>query len=142
MSDVRLDKWLWAARFWKTRSLAQEQIEKGRVQVRIGAQWQDCKPGRGVHVGDLLRITVNGIAREVVVRGTSATRGPATAAQALYEETADSIARREKEAALRRLAPVPGADAAWHDGKGRPTKRDRRDLDRIKLKLAGSKFDW
>jgi ribosome-associated heat shock protein Hsp15 len=142
MSQVRLDKWLWAARFYKTRSLAQEQIEKGRVQARVGEQWLDCKPGRDVHVGDILRVTINSISREVLVNAVSTTRGPAAAAQQLYEETAQSVAKREREMALRKLTPMPGAHAAWHDGKGRPTKRDRRDLDKVKLKFGAGKFDW
>jgi ribosome-associated heat shock protein Hsp15 len=142
MSDVRLDKWLWAARFYKTRSLAQEQIEKGRVQVRISEQWLDCKPGRDVHVGDLLSITISSITREVNVKALSAMRGPASAAQQLYEETADSIAKREKEMALNKLAPMPGSDGSWHDGKGRPTKRDRRGIEKVKLKFVSGKFDW
>jgi ribosome-associated heat shock protein Hsp15 len=142
MSNARLDKWLWAARFYKTRSLAQEQIEKGRVQVRVGEQWLDCKPGRDVHVGDVLRVTINSISRDLMVRAVSSTRGPATVAQQLYEETAESVAKREKDMALRKLTPMPGADAAWHDGKGRPTKRDRRDLDKVKLKFGAGKFDW
>jgi ribosome-associated heat shock protein Hsp15 len=141
MSDVRLDKWLWTARFFKTRSLAQEQIEKGRVQVRVGEQWLDCKPGRDVHLGDVLRINIGSIAREVVVKGVSAMRGPASVAQQLYEETAQSIERREKEQAMRKLAPMPGVDAGWHDGKGRPTKRDRRDLENVKFKFGSSGND-
>jgi ribosome-associated heat shock protein Hsp15 len=141
MSEIRLDKWLWAARFYKTRSLAQEQLEKGRVQVRIGEQWLDCKPAREVHVGDVLRITISSISRTVKVTALSAMRGPASAAQLLYEETAESITQREKDAALRALAPMPGSDVRGHDGKGRPTKRDRRDLELIKFKFTSGKFD-
>jgi ribosome-associated heat shock protein Hsp15 len=142
MSDVRMDKWLWAARFYKTRSLAQEQLEKGRVQVRIGEQWLDCKPAREVHVGDVLRVTISSITREIKVQNLSVMRGPASAAQQLYEETPQSITQREKEAALRALAPMPGSDVRGHDGKGRPTKRDRRGIEKIKLKFTSGKFDW
>lgn len=142
MSEVRLDKWLWAARFYKTRSLAQEQIERHRVQVCVGTQWHDVKPGRDVHPGDVLRITQEGVVREVLVKALSAQRGPAPVAQTLYEETPDSAARREAEAAAKRLAPMPGQDAGWHDGKGRPTKRDRRALQRIAVRGDGKPYDW
>jgi ribosome-associated heat shock protein Hsp15 len=144
MSDVRLDKWLWAARFYKTRSLAQEQLDKGRVKVKAGEEWLTAKPGRDVHVNDMLMLNLHQTTREIKVLALNAQRGSATVAQGMYEETAESIAKREKQAALNKLAPMPGTDAGWHDGKGRPTKRDRRELDTIKLKLKhGSKpFDW
>jgi ribosome-associated heat shock protein Hsp15 len=120
---MRLDKWLWAARFFKTRGLAVEAIERDRVRV----SGQPVKPSRELHVGDQIAVRqdVSGL-RIVVVRGLSAVRGPAAVAQALYEETADSVAARERAAEARRLAPEP-ADAQL---QGRPTKRDRRALDK------------
>ncbi len=142
LDSERLDKWLWAARLYKTRSLAQEQIAKGRVQVKVGADWLTAKPGRELHNGDTLKLQINTSMRELRVLSLSLQRGPASQAQALYEESAESIARREKELAARKLAPMPGAVAGWHEGKGRPTKRDRREQDSVKLKLSGERFDW
>ena len=117
----RIDKWLWAARFYKTRALAVQAIERGRVQV-AGA---NVKPARELKVGDTVGLRQGDAAREVIVRGLSAMRGPAPVAQQLYEETAASIAAREQAAAQRRLAPEPAHDIT----QGRPTKRDRRALD-------------
>jgi ribosome-associated heat shock protein Hsp15 len=117
---VRLDKWLWAARFFKTRALAVEEIERGRVQVN----GQPGKAGRGVKPGDEVALRQGSMPRTVVVLGLSQVRGPALVAQALYRETEDSVAQREAMAAQRRLAPEP----ALAIGQGRPTKRDRRDL--------------
>ncbi len=124
MSDappgMRLDKWLWAARFYKTRALAVEEINLGRV--RVGGQ--PVKPARDVRVGDLLSIRIGVVAREVEVKGLSNQRGPAPKAQALYMETPASITAREAAAEARRLAPEP-ADSIT---EGRPTKQDRRRL--------------
>ena len=117
---VRLDKWLWAARFYKTRSLAAEEIGKGRV----GVNDQAAKAAREVRIGDRITLRQGAVMRVVEVRGISAVRGPAPVAQALYQETADSIAAREAAAAQRRLGVEP-ADALQ---QGRPTKRDRRQL--------------
>ena len=117
---VRLDKWLWAARFFKTRSLAIEEIGKGRVVVNGVA----AKPSREVRVGDTIALQQGNVARTVVVAGVSAVRGPAPVAQELYRETPESVAAREQAAAARRLAPEPAAAI----GQGRPTKRDRRQL--------------
>jgi ribosome-associated heat shock protein Hsp15 len=142
LASERLDKWLWAARFYKTRSLAQEQIAKGRVQVKAGVDWQTAKPGRELHGGDILKLQINTTVRELRVISLTLQRGPASQAQAMYEESAESIERREKEQAARKLAPMPGAIAGWHEGKGRPTKRDRREQDSVKLKLSGERFDW
>jgi ribosome-associated heat shock protein Hsp15 len=117
---VRLDKWLWAARFYKTRSLAAEEIDRGRVAVNGAA----AKPAREVRPGDQVTMRQSGLTREVVVIGLSTLRGPAAVAAALYRETAASIAARERAAQARRLGPAtPGAT-------GRPTKRDRRLLAR------------
>ena len=121
MERIRIDKWLWAARFYKTRSLASEEIGKGRVEVN----GQEAKPAREVKVGDTVTMRRDGIARTVVVKGVSGVRGPAPVAQQLYEETPESVAAREKAIQQRRLAPEP-AHAIEH---GRPTKRGRRELD-------------
>ena len=119
---MRLDKWLWAARWFKTRSLAAEAVASGRVWVEGRA----AKPARELHVGDRLALRLpGGPPREVVVKGLSAVRGPAPVAQLLYEETAASIAAREQAAEARRLAPEPAVDRT----EGRPTKRERRQLD-------------
>lgn len=120
MTGVRLDKWLWAARFFKTRSLATDEIDKGRVQVND----QPAKPAREVRVGDTLSIRQGGVTRQVVVKGLSDVRGPAPVAQTLYEETPQSLQAREEFARNRRFVADPSA-AIEH---GRPTKRDRRQL--------------
>lgn len=123
LAVMRLDKWLWAARFFKTRSLASEAIERERVLVN----GQAAKAARALRLGDqvAVRQDVSGT-RTVLVKGLSTTRGPAPVAQALYEETPDSVRAREQAAEQRRLAPEPAASQA----QGRPTKRDRRELDR------------
>jgi ribosome-associated heat shock protein Hsp15 len=121
MSDgVRLDKWLWAARFYKTRSLAVTEIERGRISVN----GQAAKPSREMRVGDHVFLRQPPFQREVVVRGLSSVRGPAPVAQQLYEETAESLAERERVAQQRRQAAEP----AQAIENGRPTKRDRRAL--------------
>ena len=120
MDGVRLDKWLWAARFFKTRSLATDEIDKGRVQVND----QAAKPSREVRVGDRLLVRQGQIPRTVIVKGLSEVRGPAPVAQQLYEETPESIAAREELARNRRFLADP-SQALEH---GRPTKRDRRQL--------------
>jgi ribosome-associated heat shock protein Hsp15 len=120
MDDLRLDKWLWAARFYKTRSLATAEVIKGRVQVND----QPAKPARALHVGDRIELRQATVTRTVVVLGLSQIRGPAPVAQALYEETPESVAQRERLAEQRRLAAEP-SDAIE---QGRPTKRNRRKL--------------
>lgn len=122
--NMRLDKWLWAARFFKTRSLAAQEIAKGRVQVNQ----QPVKPARDIKPGDSLWIKRGDATVSVVVRALSNIRGPAPVAQQLYAETPESIAAREKAAELRRLAPEPARDME----QGRPTKRDRRLIDRLR----------
>ena len=119
---MRLDKWLWCARLYKTRSLATEEIGKGRVTVN----GQPAKAARDLRCGDTVALRQGAVARTVRVRGLSGHRSPAPVAQLLYEETADSIAAREKAAEQRRLAPEPAATLQ----EGRPTKRDRRNIDR------------
>lgn len=119
---VRLDKWLWAARFFKTRALATEAVNGGRVHLND----QRAKPSKDVRLGDEIVITRPGAAPMTLhVRGLSDRRGPASEAQALYEETPESAEAREKDRLMRKMAPPPpGADLG-----ARPTKRDRRRLD-------------
>ena len=123
MDKVRIDKWLWAARFFKTRSGATDAVLGGHVQVN-GAR---VKPARDVVVGDRLEITKAQERWTVVVQGLADRRGPAAAAQALYEETPESAALRQKGRDERRLARPVGADLTE-----RPTKRDRRRLDALR----------
>lgn len=125
--SMRLDKWLWCARFYKTRSLAVEEIGKGRVSVN-GAH---TKPAREVRVGDTIAMRQGQIPRTVVIQGLSGMRGPAPVAQLLYEETVDSLAIRQQLAEQRRLAPEP-ADSIAGRHEGRPTKRDRRSIDQAR----------
>jgi ribosome-associated heat shock protein Hsp15 len=124
MDKLRIDKWLWAARFYKTRSLAGEEIDKGRVRIND----VEAKPAKEVKVGDVVSMRSTAGIRTVTVLGISAQRGGAPAAALLFAETAESIAARERAAEHRRLNPEPSA-ALEH---GRPTKRDRRDLDKVK----------
>lgn len=117
---MRLDKWLWAARLYKTRSLAADEVLIGRVSVN----GQAAKPAREVKVGDLLQVRQGPLVRTLQVLGVSAQRGPAPVAQGLYAETPDSLAAREAHAARRRMGVEPADSLA----EGRPTKRDRRQL--------------
>ncbi len=119
---VRLDKWLWAARFFKTRALASEAVNGGRVHLND----QRTKPSRDVRIGDAITITRPGAApMAVTVQALSDRRGPAPEAQGLYAETPESVRERERDRLMRRMAPAPpGADLG-----ARPTKRDRRRLD-------------
>jgi len=126
MEKLRLDKWLWAARFYKTRSLAAAEIGKGRVLVN----GQPAKPAREVVLDDLVSVRKEDPPVQVRVRALSGVRGPAPVARTLYEETPESIAARERAAEMRRLAPEPARDIA----AGRPTKRDRRLIDRARGK--------
>lgn len=123
---LRLDKWLWAARFYKTRALAVDEIGKGRVLVN----GQTAKPAREVGPGDLVSVRKSDPPVEVRVQGVSRVRGPAPVAAQLYQETDESTARRAHAAEMRRLAPEPSHD--YEDG--RPTKRDRRILAAIRGK--------
>ena len=119
LSGLRLDKWLWAARFFKTRSLAANAIAGGKVHW----QGQRAKPAREVRAGDELDIDVGEQRWTVIVRALNPQRRPAPEAQLLYEETAASRARRAAVREQRKLAPTPGADR-----RGRPTKRDARHI--------------
>jgi ribosome-associated heat shock protein Hsp15 len=119
---LRIDKWLWAARFFKTRSLAAQAVDGGRVQVN-GAR---VKPARDVKPGDEVAVHIGDVEWVVDVRALSARRGPAEEARKLYEERADSRARREAAIYARKREPEPAFGL-----RGRPTKRDRRMLKRL-----------
>jgi ribosome-associated heat shock protein Hsp15 len=120
---VRLDKWLWAARFFKTRALASEAIGGGKVQVN----GDRAKRARPLQVGDEVRVRLGPYEHLVVVRALSARRGPAAAAAELYQERPDSVAAREALA-----VQLKTLHAAFVPEKGRPTKRDRREIERLK----------
>lgn len=119
---LRIDKWLWAARFFKTRSLASDAVEGGKVHLN-GIR---VKPAKAVSPGDRLEIRVGRFEFTVIVLGLAARRGPASEAAQLYEETAESRAAREALAAQLKVESVPGAER-----QGRPTKRDRRHIKRF-----------
>lgn len=123
MSRLRMDKWLWAARFFKTRALAARACDLGRVE----SNGQPAKPAKEVRVGDQVRVVHEGgeIVAEVLVLGEI--RGPAAVAQTLYRETEESVALRRKRAEEKKLAPH---FEAMREGK--PSKRDRRELDRVR----------
>ena len=123
MDAVRVDKWLWAARFFKTRALATEAVLGGHVQVN-GTR---VKPAKDVHVGDAMQIRIGTLEWSIDVRGLADRRGPATVARALYEERAESKEVRERQAMQRRLSKPIGADLGE-----RPTKQDRRRLDALR----------
>lgn len=120
MDKIRIDKWLWAARFFKTRSLATDEVNHGHVQI----DQRDVKASREIRVGDVITLMQAKIPRTVVVKGLSEQRGPAPAAQQLYEETPDSLENRARVLERHRLSPEPALTMAH----GRPTKRDRREL--------------
>jgi ribosome-associated heat shock protein Hsp15 len=124
MNSVRMDKWLWAARFFKTRAMASKACELGRIQSNNG---QPVKPARDVHVGDMLQITTPGGDFRVEVLQLSEVRGPAAVAQTLYQETEESKELRAKAAAehkaMREFEQLPA---------GRPSKRDRRKIIRFR----------
>ena len=120
MDSVRLDKWLWAARFFKTRSLATEAVTGGKVDVN----GERAKPAKSVKSGDEIRLKLGPYEHILIVRALGDRRGPASVAQGLYEETEASRAERERLAAQLKMAPAMFVD----EEKGRPTKKDRRDL--------------
>ena len=135
IAKVRIDKWLWAARFYKTRSLAAESVQGGKIEVN----GERVKPAKTVQPGDEVRVRLGPYEHIVGVRATSERRGPAAVAATLYEETAASRAAREKLSEQLRIAPA----GFVYEDKGRPTKRDRRDIDRFrdernKEELSGS----
>lgn len=121
MDKLRIDKWLWAARFYKTRSLAADEIGKNRVQINGDV----AKASREVKVGDTVMLRQGPATRTVQVLGLSAQRGPAPVAQQLYQETAESVAAQTAAREARRM----GTEPALAIEQGRPTKRERRNLD-------------
>jgi ribosome-associated heat shock protein Hsp15 len=123
IENIRIDKWLWAARFFKTRSQASDAVDAGKV--RIGGE--RVKPARNVRCGETLQIDNGSTEWEVEVRALSDKRGSAMIAQNLYEETAQSILKRQQESDKRKFFKEPSLAI-----KGRPTKRDRRMLDKSK----------
>jgi ribosome-associated heat shock protein Hsp15 len=127
MSDtdkVRIDKWLWAARFYKTRSLATEAVDGGKVEVNGSS----ARPAKVVKVGDEVRVRLGAFEHRLVVRALAERRGSAAAAALLYEESPESIAARERLREQHRLAP----SLFTFEEKGRPTKKDRRRIDRFR----------
>jgi ribosome-associated heat shock protein Hsp15 len=116
---IRIDQWLWAARFFKTRTLAADAVELGRIRVN----GERIKPAREARVGDRVEVYIGDARSEFVIRALSAQRGPAPVAQQLYEETADSRARRDRRRELLRYGAEPARSI-----KGRPTKREGRAL--------------
>ncbi len=123
MNALRIDKWLWAARFYKTRSLAQAAVEGGRVKLA----GERVKPARELRVGDALEIAVGELLWKIEVRALSDKRGPAPAARLLYAETEAGRLEREAAMARRKLENEPAQELA-----GRPTKRDRRSISRLR----------
>lgn len=121
-NSVRLDRWLWAARFFKTRALAAAAIAGGKVQVN-GTR---AKPAKQLQVGDDVRVRVGPYEWLVTVRALAERRGPPKVAQTLYEESAEGRAARERLAELHKIAPAPA-----YQGKGRPTKKERREIERL-----------
>lgn len=119
---LRIDKWLWAARFFKTRSLAAQAVENGRVRVA----GERVKPAKALQSGDVVTVRVGELEWVVTVRALALRRGPGAEARGLYEEDEASRARREAITAARRLEPEPGFGF-----RGRPTKRDRRMLRKL-----------
>jgi len=126
MSRVRIDKWLWAARFFKTRTLAARACELGRIETN----GQRVKPAREVHSGDLLQVKNEAGEFEVEVLALSETRGPAVVAQSLYRETERSREFRLKLAEQRKAMPLLETS-----GQGKPSKRNRREMDRLRGRL-------
>ena len=130
MDKLRIDKWLWAARFYKTRGLATEEVDKGRVRVNDA----DVKPAKEVKPGDTIALRQGPVTRVVVVLSISDKRGGAPQAQLMYEETEASVLQRQQLAEQRRLEP---ASTQEH---GRPTKRDRRSIDKANNTGWGSRW--
>jgi len=128
MERLRIDKWLWAARFYKTRTLASEEVDRGRVLVN----GVTVKPARELKAGDSVLLRNGPVSRTVTVMAISDKRGPAPVAALLYQETEDSIRQRQQASEQRRLAPEPALSLS----QGRPTKRDRRDTDHLR------QHDW
>ena len=121
--SVRIDKWLWAARFFKTRAAAQQAVEGGKIKLN----GERIKPAKEVRAGDMLVITIGAYEWVVKVAGLSDKRGSATLARTLYAEDEISRLKREEQSALRKFAADPAQDR-----HGRPTKRERRQLERFR----------
>jgi len=121
MTETRIDKWLWAARFFKTRSLATEAVAGGKVEVN----GDSAKPSKSVKPGDRIRLRVGPVEYLLTVKAIGERRGTAPAARALYDESPESVAERERIAAQRRFSAPPA-----YDERGKPSKRDRRLMDR------------
>jgi ribosome-associated heat shock protein Hsp15 len=121
--ETRIDKWLWAARFFKTRSQATTAVQGGKVEVN----GDSAKPSKTVKPGDHVRLRLGPSEYHLTVKAIEERRGSAAVAQTLYEESPDSIAARERIAAQRRFAAAPS-----YEEKGRPSKKDRRELDRFR----------
>ena len=119
--ETRIDKWLWAARFFKTRSQATASVTGGKVEVN----GDTAKPSKTVKAGDRIRLRLGPVEYRLTVTAIGERRGSAAVAQSLYEEAPDSVAARQKIAAERRFSSAPS-----YEEKGRPSKKDRRDLDR------------
>jgi len=128
---VRLDKWLWAARFFKTRSLSAEAIDGGKITIK----GERAKPSKPVKLGDEIRVQLGQFQHVVIVRGLSERRGPASVAQTMYEETEASRAARARLAEQLRMAPA----GLVYEEKGRPTKRDRREISRFRKGFDGER---
>ncbi len=120
-SETRIDKWLWAARFYKTRSQATEAVAGGKVDVN----GEGARPSKSVKPGDRVRIHIGPVEHSLTVKAIGERRGSAPAARALYEESAESVAARERIAAERRYAAPPA-----YEEKGKPSKKDRREMER------------
>ena len=130
MTTTRTDKWLWAARFFKTRSAATDAVAGGRVHVN----GERVKPSKDVRVGDTVEISIGAVQRTVVVTAVADKRGSATVAATLYTETPESVARGERDRAQRRLARPLGAELGE-----RPTKQARRRLDALRRAQRGGR---
>ena len=130
MESVRIDKWLWAARFFKTRGLATDAVAGGRVHLN-GVR---VKPAKEVRPADTVEVTIGELRWTVVVQGVADRRGPASVAATLYEETEDSRAERERRTAERRMTRPPGAELG-----PRPTKQDRRRMEALRKWSRGGR---
>lgn len=123
---VRIDRWLWAARFYKTRTLASSEVAGGKVRIND----QRPKPASPVRVGDVVRVRKPPYEYVVEVTALAERRGPAKAARKLYEESEESLEKRRRRRIQMREVPVP-----TYDGKGRPTKKERREIERLRRRL-------
>jgi ribosome-associated heat shock protein Hsp15 len=132
VDSIRIDKWLWAARFFKTRVAATDAVAGGRVRVNV----ERVKPSKEVRAADVVEVRIGETRRTVVVKAVAEKRGPARVAATLYEETAESIAARQRHAEERRLARPPGADLG-----PRPTKQARRRIDALRRSRRGRRRD-